>query len=106
MSIYDGLKKTFWGPTIAWKRLFTRPVTIKVPEVYREAAERYRGFHVNDWDKCSGCSTCSKICPTDAIRMVPVDITVESGKKAQRPAIDYGRCSFCACVSIYAPLAL
>ena len=101
MSIYDGLKKTFWGPTIAWKRLFTRPVTIKVPEVYREAAERYRGFHVNDWDKCSGCSTCSKICPTDAIRMVPVDITVESGKKAQRPAIDYGRCSFCAmCVDI------
>jgi len=101
MSIYETFKKSFWGPTIAWKRLFTKPVTIKVPKVYREAAERYRGFHVNDWELCTGCSTCSKICPTDAIKMVPVDIEVEPGKKAQRPAIDYGRCTFCGmCVDI------
>jgi len=101
VSVYDGFKKTFWGPTVAWKRLFTKPVTIRVPQVYREAAERYRGFHVNDWDKCSGCGTCAKICPTEAIKMVPVDITVDIGKKAQRPAIDYGRCSFCGmCVDI------
>jgi len=101
MSIYETFKKSFWGPTIAWKRLFTKPVTIKVPKVYREAAERYRGFHVNDWELCTGCSTCSKVCPTDAIKMVPVDIEVEPGKKAQRPAIDYGRCTFCGmCVDI------
>lgn len=101
MSVYETYKKSFWGPTIAWKRLFTKPVTIKIPKVYREAAERYRGFHINDLELCSGCSTCSKICPTDAIKMVPVDTEVEVGKKAQRPAIDYGRCSFCAmCVDI------
>ncbi len=101
MSIYDSFVKTFWGPTVAWKRLFTKPVTIKVPKTYREASERYRGLHINDWEKCSGCSTCSKICPTDAIRMVSVDITVEAGNKPLRPAIDYGRCSFCAmCVDI------
>ncbi|OOC41989.1 FAD-dependent oxidoreductase [Thermosipho sp. 1074] len=95
-------KKEFFAPIKAWKYIFKKPVTIKVPYVKREAAERYRGFHINDWNECIGCGTCAKICPTDAIRMVEVDdLPHEYGKKPQRPVIDYGRCSFCAmCVDI------
>jgi len=95
-------KKEFFAPIKAWKYMFRKPVTIKVPYVKREAAERYRGFHINDWEKCIGCGTCAKICPTDAIRMVEVEgLAQEYGKKPQRPVIDYGRCSFCAmCVDI------
>ncbi|SHH18291.1 FAD-dependent oxidoreductase [Thermosipho atlanticus] len=95
-------KKEFFAPIKAWKYIFKKPVTIKVPYVKREAAERYRGFHINDWNECIGCGTCAKICPTDAIRMVEVDdLPHEYGKKPPRPVIDYGRCSFCAmCVDV------
>ncbi len=96
------MEKSFFAPISGWRNLFRKPVTILVPKVKREAAERYRGFHVNDWDKCIGCGTCEKICPTDAIRMVDVPgMEKEYGSKPQRPVIDYGRCSFCAmCVDI------
>jgi len=96
------VKKSFFAPTKAWKFLFEKPVTIRVPKEKREASERYRGFHINDWDKCIGCGTCSRVCPTDAIQMVEVPGMEEKfGEKPQRPSIDYGRCSFCAmCVDI------
>ncbi|QTA38063.1 FAD-dependent oxidoreductase [Thermosipho ferrireducens] len=95
-------EKDFFAPIKAWKFLFKKPVTIKVPYVKREAAERYRGFHINDWEKCIGCGTCAKICPTDAIKMEEIrEIPQKYGEKPQRPVIDYGRCSFCAmCVDI------
>uniref|UniRef100_A0A7C4RV15 4Fe-4S dicluster domain-containing protein n=1 Tax=Fervidobacterium thailandense TaxID=1008305 RepID=A0A7C4RV15_9BACT len=95
-------EKSLFAPLIAWKNLFEKPVTIRVPNEKREASPRYRGFHVNDWNKCIGCGTCAKICPTDAIEMVEVpDMKQDYGMKPQRPVIDYGRCSFCAmCVDI------
>ena len=98
-------KKSIFSPTKAWKYLFKKPVTIDKHDVFvnpREASDRYRGFHTNDWDKCIGCGTCSEICPTEAINMIEV-LTLEDkqGAKKERPAFDYGRCSFCAlCVDI------
>lgn len=79
-----------------------KPIT--VPLEPRLAAERYRGFHVNDWDKCVGCSTCQKVCDNAAITMVQVpglpDDPVK-GVRDLRPAIDYGRCCWCAlCVDL------
>lgn len=82
--------------------LFKEPVTL--PMKPRPAAERYRGFHLNDWDKCIGCGTCSEICDNHAIRMVHVPelpTDEEKGVKPFRPALDYGRCCWCAlCVDI------
>ncbi len=70
----------------------------------REASANYRGFHVNDWELCIGCSTCQKVCDNAAITMVKIPGLPEDpvkGVRNERPAIDYGRCCWCGlCVDI------
>lgn len=62
----------------------------------RTAPDNLRGFHVNDWEKCIGCGTCSDICPTQAIEMVTRhDLPRVAGELQRRPVIDYGRCCYC-----------
>lgn len=100
-----GKNKSFFAPIKAWKYLFKKPVTVPLEDIFdnpRESRDNYRGFHVNDWDKCIGCGTCSEICPTGAIEMVErSEIPDQEGSKPERPAIDYGRCCFCGlCVDI------
>ncbi|MGD9919094.1 MAG: FAD-dependent oxidoreductase [Paenirhodobacter sp.] len=88
-------------PFTVWKRVFDEPVSIPNP-IGREAADRYRGFHQNDMEKCIGCGTCEAICQNGAIDMVPVEgQNTEKGDSGLRPMIDYGRCCWCAlCVDI------
>lgn len=98
-------EKSIFSPVTAWKYLTKKPVTVPKKLVFdtpRTAADNYRGFHINDWDKCVGCGTCGEICPTNAINMIEIpDLEQTKGNKPERPAIDYGRCSFCAlCVDI------
>ncbi len=88
------------SPFTAWKYLFRDPVTIRDPLTERPGAERYRGFHQNDADKCIGCGTCEAICQNGAIDMVPAHET-KLGDSGLRPRIDYGRCCWCAlCVDV------
>jgi len=79
-----------------------KPVT--EPLQPREASANYRGFHVNDWQLCIGCSTCQKVCDNAAITMVRIPGLPEDpvkGVRNERPAIDYGRCCWCGlCVDI------
>jgi len=79
-----------------------KPVT--EPLRPREASDNYRGFHLNDWEKCIGCSTCQKVCDNAAITMVCIPELPDDpvkGIRNQRPAIDYGRCCWCGlCVDI------
>ncbi len=89
-------------PLKALANLLREPATL--PMEPRPAAPNYRGFHLNDWKLCIGCGTCQEICDNAAIRMVhipelPTD--AKAGIKSRRPAIDYGRCCWCAlCVDI------
>ncbi|WP_078119368.1 FAD-dependent oxidoreductase [Thiosocius teredinicola] len=82
---------------------FGRPAVTE-PLEPRLASLRYRGFHINDWEKCVGCSTCQKVCDNAAITMVKVPSLPEDplqGVRNLRPAIDYGRCCWCAlCVDL------
>ncbi|MCF7929588.1 MAG: FAD-dependent oxidoreductase [Spirochaetales bacterium] len=89
-------------PFDSLKFIGQKPVTIRVPFESKPTAERYRGFHINDLEKCIGCGTCAEICDNDAIRMVPMaGVEKETGKSDKRPAIDYGRCCWCGlCVDI------
>jgi glutamate synthase (NADPH/NADH) small chain len=79
-----------------------KPVTVTLEP--RPAADNYRGFHLNDWELCIGCSTCQKVCDNAAITMVKIPGLPEDplkGVRNERPAIDYGRCCWCGlCVDI------
>ncbi|MCU7874137.1 MAG: FAD-dependent oxidoreductase [Candidatus Thiodiazotropha sp. (ex Lucinoma borealis)] len=90
------------SPLKALQFLARKPVT--VPLEPRPAAANYRGFHLNDHEKCIGCSSCQKVCDNAAITMVKVPHLPEdpvNGVRNLRPAIDYGRCCWCAlCVDI------
>lgn len=97
MSVRDVL-----SPFTAWKNLFRDPVCIPDPLNDRPGAERYRGFHKNDMEKCIGCGTCEVICQNGAIDMLQVEgIPTQQGDSGLRPQIDYGRCCWCAlCVDV------
>ncbi len=94
--------KDFIAPFAVWKRAFEKPFTVKKPIDDRPGAPRYRGFHINDADKCVGCGTCEAICQNKAIDLVPVaGRAAKDGDSGLRPRIDYGRCCWCAlCVDI------
>jgi len=101
--------KSYFSPVSALKFLIKKPVTVRVPYKKKEPSENYRGFHINDIEKCIGCGNCARICPPNAIEMVPMteypkykDMKVEEGKRIKKiPKIDYGRCCFCAlCVDV------
>ncbi|MCD6472463.1 FAD-dependent oxidoreductase [Candidatus Aerophobetes bacterium] len=101
-------KPSLLGPFKAIKYLFKKPVTLRYPFELKEPSLRCRGFHLNDWDKCTGCGNCADICPNEAVTMVEIpEIEAKPGEKNERPQIDYGRCCFCGlCVDICPPGSL
>lgn len=94
--------KSLFSPFKALSFLGREPVSLPIEA--RPASHNYRGFHLNDWELCIGCGTCAMICDNRAIKMVQIqDLTADpiKGIKPQKPAIDYGRCCWCAlCVDI------
>ncbi|MCD6415294.1 MAG: FAD-dependent oxidoreductase [Planctomycetes bacterium] len=103
-------KPSILSPFRAIKYLFQKPVTLRYPFEKKEPAPRYRGFHLNDWEQCTGCGNCADICPNEAITMIDVpeiEPDPDSGEKGERPQLDYGRCCFCGlCVDICPPGSL
>jgi len=95
-------KGSILSPFKAVNYLFKKPRTLRYPFESKEPALRYRGFHLNDWEKCTGCGNCADICPNEAIEMVEIpEIEPKPGEKNERPKLDYGRCCFCGlCVDI------
>jgi glutamate synthase (NADPH/NADH) small chain len=95
-------KGSILNPLKSWQFFARKPVT--EPMEPRLASKNYRGFHVNDWEQCIGCSTCQKVCDNAAITMIKIPSLVEdpvNGVRNLRPAIDYGRCCWCGlCVDI------
>ncbi len=93
---------SFLSPFKAINFLLRKPRTLRYPFERKEPALRYRGFHLNDWDRCTGCGNCADICPNQAINMVEIaEIEPKPGAKNERPELDYGRCCFCGlCVDI------
>jgi len=101
-------KRSLLSPLKATRFLFKKPKTLRYPFELKEPSIRYRGFHLNNWDTCTGCGNCADICPNEAITMVEIpDIKPEPGWKNERPRLDYGKCCFCGlCVDICPPGSL
>ena len=101
-------KRDLLNPLKTGSHLFGKPVTVRYPFEKKEPALRYRGFHLNDWDSCTGCGNCGDICPNGAINMLEIaEIESKPGMKNERPQLDYGRCCFCGlCVDICPPGSL
>ena len=103
-------KPSLLSPFKAIRYLFKKPKTLRYPFELKEPALRYRGFHLNNWEKCTGCGNCADICPNEAIEMVKIPELKSNPKKGiknERPKIDYGRCCFCGlCVDICPPGSL
>jgi glutamate synthase (NADPH/NADH) small chain len=101
-------KPSYLGSLNVARFLFRKPKTLRYPFEPKEPAARYRGFHLNDWEKCTGCGNCADICPNEAIEMVAFpELEPAPGEKNERPRLDYGRCCFCGlCVDICPPGSL
>ncbi len=103
-------KGSLLSPFKSIRFLWKKPKTLRYPFELKEPSLRYRGFHLNDWDKCTGCGNCADICPNGAITMVEIPEIKpkpKEGIKNERPKIDYGRCCFCGlCVDICPPGSL
>lgn len=97
--------KGILNPFLALQQAGRKPHTIRFPYEEKQVAERYRGLHYNDLEKCIGCGTCSTICQNKAIDMIEVEEgDVENSKRGDsglRPRVDNGRCCWCAlCVEV------
>ena len=68
-----------------------------IPKIFREIFHYANKIKVRvDKDKCSGCATCDKHCPVDAIEMVSGKKTLID-KKGIYPCFDYEKCIRCFC---------
>jgi len=71
--------------------LFKKPYTIKYPFSKEEVPlpKGFRGKLTVDYNKCIGCGMCARICPAEAIEMVP------HGEKKRKPKFYLSRCTYC-----------
>jgi len=81
------------------KRAFGKPFTIHYPFEPIEAFDGYRGRIRWNVKKCIGCGMCEKVCPAEAIEMVPD----ERFKTKRGPRFIHYRCIFCGLCADHCP---
>lgn len=74
-----------------FKHLFKRPVTLEYPEKKITQPENFRGKPVVG--NCIKCMTCTKVCPTGAIKIEDNNFK-----------IDLNKCIFCGNCAYYCPV--
>jgi NADH-quinone oxidoreductase subunit I len=75
-NIYRAVATTLVGLSVTGRYAFTRPVTLRYPEVRHKIPERYRGILHNKIEDCIGCLACARACPVDCIH-------IETGRRTK-----------------------
>jgi len=68
-----------------------RIATVDASKEFIHHSNAFRGKHKIDYDTCTGCDACNKICPVDAIVMKPLPIK----KPNKIPEVNLAVCIFC-----------
>ena len=87
------------GLTLTIRYFFSKPVTLRYPEVRYELPERFRGAqvlkrHPDGKERCVGCGLCAEICPSKAIT-IETSEGPDHSKVVDRYQIDLGLCIYC-----------
>ena len=96
----------FGGMMITISHLFRKKATVQYPEVKREFAPVYRGWHVLKRDEegrenCTACGLCAVACPAEAITMTASERKIgeenlyREEKYASVYEINMLRCIYC-----------
>lgn len=76
--------------------LFKPTRTVAYPFAPAETPDSYRGKVVIDPKRCVGCSTCAKVCVSDAIKLTELEEGVEV-------MVWHAKCTFCGLCAYYCP---
>jgi NADH-quinone oxidoreductase subunit I len=102
-NIWRTVNTILIGMRTSLKYCFAKTVTVQYPDVAPVIAQRYRGIHYYEIEKCIACDLCAKACPVDCIyiektapRKIDKESGVAMGGAMTRYAIDYAKCMFCA----------
>jgi NADH-quinone oxidoreductase subunit I len=100
-DIYDVVTSTLKGMRITAKHVARKPVTLQYPDERWVLPERFKGFIINETERCDGCLRCAKVCPVDCIYIE----SVGKGKDRfmHRYAIDYNKCIWCGLCTVECP---
>ena len=106
--IYRTIKTVATGMWVTLPYHFARTVVVQYPDVAPTVQGRYRGFHVNQVERCIACEACSKVCPVASIevgksgpRKIDKGRDLAVGGALTQYKIDYSTCMFCAqCVDV------
>ena len=87
------------GMMLTGRHMFSRKITVQVPEEKTPYSPRFRGLHAqrrypNGEERCIACKLCEAVCPAVAIT-IESEVRDDGTRRTSRYDIDLTKCIFC-----------